>query len=131
MARIVLAEDDGLQADLLRMDLALAGHEVETCADGEALMVALAAGGTDLVVTDIAMPNVDGLAALETLRADDAHAHVPIIVITALPQTTYVLEALRGGADDFVRKPIAPGLLPQRVEQALAGYPGSRTMPAG
>ena len=130
MAKILLAEDDELQADLLRMDLALSGHEVETCTDGAALVEMLGRGGADIVVTDIAMPGTDGLQALGTLRSDEDNDATPVIVITALPQTTCVLEALRTGADDFMRKPIAPGTLSRRVEQALAGHACSRTAPA-
>ena len=86
MPRIVIADDDTPSRDAYGMTLQLAGHDVRSAGDGNEAMRLLREKPADLVVLDLAMPAPDGVSIIQALRADDAWRHLPVIVITALPE---------------------------------------------
>lgn len=100
---LVVDDEAGLRL-ALRRTLEQAGYNVIEAADGqEALQMILTTGGFDLIITDIKMPQRDGLSLIRTLK--NAKVQIPVVVITAYPTTNHILESLLLDAQDFIEKP--------------------------
>jgi signal transduction histidine kinase/DNA-binding response OmpR family regulator len=110
--RVLLAEDNPINALLARTLLARAGCIVTTVQDGEEAVAAARSGAFDLILLDIRMPRLDGLAAAERIRAGDGpSARAPIIALTADAGEEERVRAFKAGMDDFITKPIDAGRL--------------------
>src|SRR4029450_8185331 len=101
-ARILVVDDEPQLTRVLRTGLKSRGYDVRAAPDGLAGFEAFNDWHQDLVITDLAMPNVDGLELCRRLRAI---SQVPIIVLSAKGEEKTKVEALDLGADDFVTKP--------------------------
>jgi diguanylate cyclase (GGDEF)-like protein len=121
---VVVVEDDAVLASLLIDSLQTRGHRTRWMHDGQAAVAAL--GGPtpkvvcDLIVLDIDLPGLDGLAVLRRLVADGVLDRTRVIMLTARSDDREVLEALELGAYDHVVKPCSVPVLMQRVRRALA-----------
>ena len=105
--RVLLAEDNPINALLARTLLMRAGCIVTTAQDGEEAVAAARAGGYDLILLDIRMPRLDGLAAAEHIRAGAGpSARTPIVALTADAGEEERVLAFKAGMDDFITKPI-------------------------
>ena len=117
-ARIVVADDSLVVRTLLRRQLEEHGHSVIEAVDGEDALRVCRAELPDLVLLDVEMPKLDGHGVLAALRADDALADTPVVFLTARTTTEDVVEGLRLGAHDYLRKPFEPAELLARVSAA-------------
>lgn len=115
-ARILVVDDEPQLIRVLRTGLKSRGFDVRGAADGEAGLETFNEWHPDLVITDLAMPNVDGLEFCRRLRAI---SQVPIIVLSAKGEEKTKVEALDIGADDFVTKPFGIDELLARVRASL------------
>ena len=115
-ARILVVDDEPQLTRVLRTGLKSRGYDVRAAADGLAGFEAFNDWRPDLVITDLAMPNVDGLELCRRLRAI---SQVPIIVLSAKGEEKTKVEALDLGADDFVTKPFGIDELLARVRASL------------
>jgi two-component system, OmpR family, response regulator MprA len=120
--RILVADDDPALREALRRALRLEGYDVDLAADGSEALAALASGNPDLVVLDIAMPNVDGLEVARRVRTGGNR--VPILMLTARDAVDDRVAGLDAGADDYVVKPFALEELFARV-RALSRRSGA------
>jgi DNA-binding response OmpR family regulator len=120
--RILVVDDDPITRDLLRGVLERAGHEVREAADGRAGLRDLYGASPDLVILDVAMPELDGWATLERIRD---LSDVPVLMLTARESELERVRGLQGGADDYVVKPFGHQELVARV-QALLRRSGAR-----
>ena len=119
MAKIIVADDAMFMRATLKKTLTEAGHEVIGEAGNGAEAVALFEKvNPDLLLMDITMPEMDGLAALATIMG--AHPEARIIMCTALGQENKVKEALAAGARDYVVKPFQGAKLLDAVTRALS-----------
>jgi DNA-binding response OmpR family regulator len=116
MTRILVAEDDPKQANLVRLYLEREGHSVLVVGDGRSALEQCRARRPDLVVLDVMMPVVDGLDVCRILRTESA---VPILLLTARTTEEDVLLGLDIGADDYITKPYSPRELAARVRALL------------
>ena len=116
--RVLLAEDNPINAMLARTLLRREGAEVEHVESGEAALAALAAGGFDLVLMDVRMPGMGGLAATRSLRARGVN--VPVVALTANAFEDDRRACLEAGMDDFLVKPLSP----EALRGALARWTG-------
>ena len=114
--RILVVDDEPQLTRVLRTGLKSRGYDVRAAADGLAGFEAFTDWHPDLVITDLAMPNVDGLELCRRLRAI---SQVPIIVLSAKGEEKTKVEALDLGADDFVTKPFGIDELLARVRASL------------
>jgi len=115
-ARILVVDDEPQLTRVLRTGLKSRGYDVRAAADGLAGFEAFNDWHPDLVITDLAMPNVDGLELCRRLRAI---SQVPIIVLSAKGEEKTKVEALDSGADDYVTKPFGIDELLARVRASL------------
>ena len=114
--RILVVDDEPQLTRVLRTGLKSRGYDVRAAADGLAGLETFTDWHPDLVITDLAMPNVDGLELCRRLRAI---SQVPIIVLSAKGEEKTKVEALDLGADDFVTKPFGIDELLARVRASL------------
>ena len=118
--RILVVDDEAQLTRVLRTGLKSHGYDVRAAADGLAGLETFSDWQPDLVITDLAMPNVDGLELCRRLRAI---SQVPIIVLSAKGEEKTKVEALDIGADDFVTKPFGIDELLARVRASLRRAP--------
>lgn len=116
--RILLIEDDASLRNLLQEELALDGHRVQAAASVDEAIAMVSAQAPDLVVSDLRLPDGDGLQVLRQLQAG-GHT-LPFIVITAFGTVDQAVEALQAGADDFLTKPLSTEHLRLKVRRLLA-----------
>ena len=113
---VLIAEDDALQAEVLRRYLEQDGHLVLQAADGAQAVALARARRPDLVVLDLMLPTIDGLEVCRTLRRESP---VAILMLTARAREEDLLLGLDMGADDYVTKPYSPRELVARVRTLL------------
>jgi two-component system OmpR family response regulator len=101
--RILVVEDDTVLAAALTRALTQAAYVVDLAEDGETANEALHGDEYDLVVLDIALPKLDGLAVLKRMR--DRRSHVPVLILTARDTLEDRVTGLDLGADDYMTKP--------------------------
>ena len=117
--RILIVEDDPDIADLVARYLDKAGFSTERAASGREALQTIAAKPPDLVVLDLMLPHVDGLDVCRLVRASDATAALPIIMLTARAEESERIVGLELGADDYLAKPFSPNELVARVRALL------------
>ena len=115
--RVLVVDDDAPVRRMLERSLAAEGFEVEAAADGGAALVAAERSAPDLVVLDVAMPGLDGLAVCRRLRAKGLPG--AILMLTARDAVGHRVAGLEAGADDYLVKPFAMEELVARLH-ALA-----------
>ncbi len=114
-ARVLVADDNTDMREYLARLLGGAGYEVQTVTDGQDALEAIRADVPDLVVSDVMMPRLDGLALVSTLRTDPRTAAVPVLLLSARAGQEASIEGLQSGADDYLVKPFAAAELLARV----------------
>jgi PAS domain S-box-containing protein len=118
LPRILFADDNADLRQYVRRLLA-DSYEVQVVANGEAALSATRENPPDLVVTDLMMPQLDGLALLQKLRADSRTANVPVILLSARAGEEARMEGLGAGANDYLVKPFSARELLARVSASL------------
>src|SRR5882757_10551421 len=117
--RILVVEDDPDIAALVARYLDKAGFVTERVASGREALQAIAARVPGLLVLDLMLPHVDGLEVCRLLRANEATAAIPIIMLTARAEESERIVGLELGADDYLAKPFSPNELVARVRALL------------
>ncbi len=117
---MLVVDDDPVILQLLKVNFELEGFSVVTATDGEEGLARVHDSAPDIVLTDIMMPRMDGLALVSALRGDDVTRPLPIILLSAKAQNADVERGIALGADDYVTKPFDPIELVDRVNAVLA-----------
>ncbi|MEU0211808.1 response regulator transcription factor [Streptomyces canus] len=115
-AHVLVAEDDEMQAELIRRSLLAEGHTATVVHDGRAALDAARRLAPDLVVLDLMLPVIDGFGVCRVLRRDE---DVPVVMLTARSEEDDVLLGLELGADDYITKPYSPRELMARIRTVL------------
>ncbi len=118
--RILVVDDEPQITRVLRRGLITHGYDVHVAADGESALETFNDWTPDLVVTDLSMPNMDGLELCRKLRLV---SQLPIIVLSVRGEERIKVEALDAGADDYVMKPFGMDELLARIRAALRRAP--------
>jgi class 3 adenylate cyclase/CheY-like chemotaxis protein len=116
---ILVVDDSEDNRDMLARRLRRQGYEVLTAAGGRPALAALAEAPVDLVLLDVMMPDLDGYAVLERLKADPARRDIPVLMISALDELDSVVRCIQLGAEDYLGKPFDPVLLQARIGACL------------
>lgn len=122
--QILIAEDNLLQADVLERYLLAEGHETFLVHDGPAALTQARERRPDMVVLDVMLPGLDGLAVCRELRQESS---VLILMLTARAAENDMLQGLDLGADDYLTKPYSPRELVTRVRTLLRRVDRVRT----
>lgn len=120
---IVVVDDEPQITRVLRTSLNAQGYEIRVANDGETALEIMKDFAPDLVITDLAMPAMNGIELCRRLREI---SQVPIVVLSVRGEERSKVEALDSGADDYITKPFSTGELLARVRAALR-----RSPPAG
>ena len=118
--RVLVVDDNEMNRDMLSRRLRKRGYDVAVAVDGPAALAAAEGGAVDVVLLDIMMPGMSGYEVLERLKADEATAHVPVVMISAVDEMDSVVRCIELGAADYLPKPFNATLLWARVEASLA-----------
>ena len=116
MSRVLVADDEPAIRKVVRDALEREGHEVVSAVDGREALDRFEDGGFDLVVTDLAMPRVDGLELVKEIRR---RSPLPILVLTVRNEEREKVRLLDEGADDYVTKPFGVAELVARARALL------------
>jgi two-component system, cell cycle response regulator DivK len=119
MARILLVEDNEMNADMLSRRLVRLGHEVHLSADGQTGVDMTRSLQPDLVLLDMSLPIMDGWTAARTLKGDPKVAHIPVMALTAHAVLGEREKALAAGCDDYDTKPVEWSRLKEKIAVLL------------
>ena len=128
MTTILVVEDEETVQETLAYNLEQEGYRVLTADDGEEALRLIRQERPDLVVLDIMLPRLDGLAVCRLVRKDPDVAHTPIIMLTARGTQGDKMVGLDSGADDYITKPFGLGEFLARVRAVLRRAPGRGVM---
>jgi CheY-like chemotaxis protein len=118
-SRILIADDNQQNCELLDAYLADEGYEIAMAFDGRETLDKVAAWQPDLILLDIMMPKLSGYEVCEQLKRDDKHRDIPILMVTALNERGDIEKAVLAGCDDFLSKPVNSLELKTRVRSLL------------
>jgi CheY-like chemotaxis protein len=119
--KAVVIDDDKVSIAILTRILAEAGFEVVSAADGEAGLACVFREKPDLVVTDLLIPRIDGLAVCAKIKAAPDLAETKLIIVTALKNFAFQNEARNSGADVVLEKPISSETLKKTLDRLFPG----------
>jgi len=122
--RILLAEDNDVNQEHAKLLLEKWGHEVVCAENGEQALAVLAEHAVDMILMDVHMPGMDGLAATEAIRAGEKESggHVPILAMTADAMADARKRCIEVGMDDYICKPIRAEHLQQTISELHAQH---------
>jgi class 3 adenylate cyclase/CheY-like chemotaxis protein len=118
-AKVLVVDDVALNVKLLADLLAAKGYRTCSATSGAEALAVLAAERPDLVLLDVMMPGMSGYDVCRAIRADPAHAMLPVVLVTALDPAEERAKGLDAGADDFLSKPVSQAELLARVRSLL------------
>ncbi|GAB4390733.1 MAG: hypothetical protein Kow0025_24760 [Thermodesulfovibrionales bacterium] len=115
--RVLVIDDEEIVRISCRRALSPEGFEVDVAEDGLQGLSLLRDRGYDVVLTDLKMPNMDGMEVLEHIK--DVRPEAKVIVITGYSTVETAVKAIKMGAFNYVEKPFTPDALVQAVREAL------------
>ncbi|QXQ05038.1 response regulator [Sphingosinicellaceae bacterium] len=128
--QILFVEDDAMNRRVVRDMLRVGGVEMSEAADAETGLKLIDEEDYDLVLMDLRMPGVDGLTAIQRIRArGDVKSTIPIIVVTADTAANLRSTCLSNGADDLLLKPVAMEDLFEAIGRLTASRSSGSTVP--
>jgi formate hydrogenlyase transcriptional activator len=119
-ATVLVVDDEPLNVELLEQELRAAGYRTIAASSGEEGVALAARARPDLILLDVRMPGIDGHEACRRLKASEATRRIPVIVLTALTETSDKVRAFREGAVDYLTKPFETEELLARVGTHIA-----------
>ena len=119
MNKILVIDDDYAINELIKVNLELCGYKVIQAHDGTTGFALCKQEMPSLVILDVMMPEVDGFTVAQRIRKNDDAKDIPILMLTALSQTSDKVKGLDLGADDYLAKPFSTGELLARIRALL------------
>ena len=117
--RVLVVDDVATNRLLLRAKLSSAYYDVVVAENGTQALEMARSEQPDMIMLDVMMPDMDGFAVCEILKADEETAHIPVIMVTALDTPEERIRGLEAGADDFLSKPFNDLALFARVRNLM------------
>ena len=115
----LLVVEDNLELLMLMQQLLKTTYRVYIARNGKEAMKVIKEKELDLIISDVMMPEMDGLELTRTIKGDPNYSHLPIILLTAKTQEQDVKEALQYGADEYLKKPFRLGDLKLRIDNII------------
>lgn len=121
MKKVLLIDDDNALRQLYAVELGSKGYSVIEASDGEQGLEKAKKDNPDLILLDIMMPKLDGVATLTQLKQDTVTSKIPVVMLTNFGQENLVKQAFASGATDYLLKyKVTPAEMVQKVAQVLA-----------
>jgi adenylate cyclase len=117
--RILIADDNPENLDILRARLAVHGYEILVAVDGEEALAKATERTPDLILLDIMMPRMDGIEVCRQLKTTPSLPFMPIIMVTAMADSKDMVAGLEAGSDEYLTKPLDQAALVARVKSML------------
>jgi DNA-binding response OmpR family regulator len=124
---VLVVDDEEAILELVELHLRKEGLGVYTAGSGEEALQVLRAHQVDLVVLDLMLPGINGLEVCRRMKASEAGARIPVLMLSARSDETDIVVGLELGADDYVTKPFVPKVLVARVRALLRRSRGEQT----
>jgi DNA-binding response OmpR family regulator len=115
--RVLVIDDEPDVLLLCRVNLSLAGMDVDEASDGESGIEIAVRESPDVIVLDVMMPRMDGFTVLKELKRRPSTAEIPVIMLTAKAQQEDQIQGWAAGVADYVTKPFSPGELAGAVNR--------------
>jgi len=120
--RVLAVDDDPFIRKMLQKVLTEAQYDVVLATDGEEALEKVYRERPDLIISDVVMPNMDGLSLVKKLKSQLQTSIIPVILLTSKDEVESEVEGLEAGADDYIPKPIVANLLLARINRVLSIY---------
>lgn len=117
--QVLVVDDNEMNREVLTRRLERQGFTIATAEDGQKALEKMRAQSFQLVLLDIMMPRMNGYQVLETMKADAALKHLPVIIISAVDELDSIVKCIELGAEDYLFKPFNPVLLKARVNAVM------------
>lgn len=121
MARIVFCEDEEQIRKLIEVAMRTTTHAIELTVNGRDGLEAIEREAPQLIVTDLAMPEMGGFALADAVHARPALKHIPIMFVTASVQRGDVARFSEHGAAGYLAKPFSPRALREKIDELITG----------
>ncbi|HRQ23162.1 MAG TPA: response regulator [Anaerolineales bacterium] len=121
MAKILIVDDDAETTQLLEAILDTGGHEPFAINESTNALSTVETVMPDLILLDIMMPQINGIAVCKLLKSDTRFNRIPVIMISALSDEGTKKDASNAGAEKFITKPILPSDLLRQIDELLPG----------
>jgi CheY-like chemotaxis protein len=118
MARILFVDDDPMTLETLKRSVEIFGHQAIQANSGEQAMKVAADEGPDLIMTDLRLPDMNGLKLVKALKNDPATAAIPVVMLSASVEVDIADICRAAGAEEFVQKPVRL----QALQDLIARY---------
>lgn len=118
-AAVLIVDDNSINRYMLSQHVTQLGHHVVAVENGRQALAKLQTAVFDLVLLDVMMPEMDGYAVLEQMKADPRLREIPVIVISGVDEIASVIRCIEQGAEDYLTKPVNPTLLRARIGACL------------
>jgi CheY-like chemotaxis protein len=119
---VLIVDDNAVNLELAAEVLESEGFVVQRALDAEAALALLAGALPDLILMDIGLPGMDGLALTRLLRADARYEYVPIVALTSFAMQGDDRKAFDAGCEGYITKPIDTGRFAEQVQGFLGGW---------
>ncbi len=119
MARVLVVEDEAHIRELIQLHLGLEGLDIDAIADGQEALTRAGSEPYDLIILDLMLPGVDGIAICRAVRREGPNQDVPILMLTARREESDKVLGLESGADDYLAKPFGIRELVARARALL------------
>lgn len=120
MSRILAVDDSPSMRDMVRIALSDAGYEVIQATDGQQALDLARSSAFDLVLSDVNMPGMDGIALIRALRSESAYKHTPILMLTTESSVDRKRAGKEAGATGWIVKPFDPAKLVAAIRRVAA-----------
>ena len=118
-SRILIVDDEPFNIDFLEQELEDLGYQTLSASNGKIALDVIGSDAPDLILLDIMMPVMDGFEVLSSLKSNQKHQHIPVIVISAMSDMQSIVRGIKLGAEDYLPKPFDEVLLQARISSAL------------
>jgi CheY-like chemotaxis protein len=119
MKKILIAEDNAVNRELLRELLEMRGYDVTEACDGQEALLKIAETQPDILLLDLSMPVLDGFGTVQKIRENSQLDSLPVLAVTAYAMRGDREKILNSGFNGYLSKPISPSALDQELERLL------------
>lgn len=117
MKHVLVVEDDAASAHMIHEILRLEGYAIKVVSEGRAALQSLRSNAYDIVVLDVMLPGMDGIAIMKEIRDDPATAHIPVVILSAKTDDATTWAGWRAGCNYYMTKPFDPDELLQILKR--------------